>query len=149
MKWVTRENAKVDRIACPWLIRRFVDPHAEFLFVPAEQVRVIAEREGAMPFDTPDAELGHVEGRCSFESIVLKYGLTDDPALAHIAAIVHAADVEPDVDSVPEGRGLKAVAFGLAYLHGADDRLKLDLQMPVYDALYAWCQRMVAESRTS
>src|SRR3954466_13986230 len=91
MKWVTREDAKVDRVACPWLIRRFIDPGAEFLFVPADQVNAVAAREGAIPYDVPGVELGHVDGRCSFEGILLKYGLTGDPALLELAKMVHAA----------------------------------------------------------
>jgi hypothetical protein len=148
VKWVTRENANVDRVACPWLIRRFVDADAEFLFVPADEVVATAEREGAIPFDVSGAELGHVDGRCSFESIMLRYGLVSDPALNRLAAIVHAADVGADIDTVPEGRGLKAVAFGFARLYGTDDQRKIDLETPMYDALYAWCQHQEsADSR--
>src|SRR5258706_11047222 len=93
MKWITRENAAVDRIACPWLIRRFVDPDAEFLYVPADRVEEVGAQQGATPFDVPGAKLGHVDGRCSFESIVLEYGLTGDPALLGLGRIVHAADI--------------------------------------------------------
>ena len=103
MKWVTREDAKVDRIACPWLIRRFVDKDAEFLYVPADQVMSVARRDGAIPYDIPGVELGHVDGRCSFESILVKYGLMDDPGLAELARIVHAADVEEDIGTPPRG----------------------------------------------
>src|SRR5512142_2215690 len=110
MKWITRENANVDRIACPWLIRRFIDPDAQFLYVPADEVMAVAEREGAIPYDVPGVEFGHVDGRCSFESIMLKYDLMDDPALVALAKIVHAADVAPDLHTSPEGRGLKAIA---------------------------------------
>ena len=141
MKWITRENAKVDRVACPWLIRRFVDPGAEFLFVPASEVMAAADREGATPYDVPGVELGHVDGRCSFESLLLKYGLTGDPALVALGKIVHAADVAADIDTAPEGRGLKTVAHGFALLLGRDDVRKIELETPVYDALYAWCQR--------
>jgi len=144
MKWVTRENAKVDRIACPWLIRRFVDPAAEFLFVAPDRVQSVAEREGATPFDVPGVELGHVGGRCSFESIVLKYGLGSDPGLAALARIIHAADVGTDLDLAPEARGLKAIAHGFALVHGAEDHRKLELETPVYDALYAWCGKQAA-----
>jgi hypothetical protein len=140
MKWVTRENAKVDRVACPWLIRRFIDPDAEFLFVPAADVPAVAEREGAIPFDVPAVELGHVDGRCSFESILIKYDLTGDPGLAGLARIVHAADVSPDIDTSPEGRGLKAIAHGFSLLLGTEDQQKIALETPMYDALYAWCQ---------
>jgi hypothetical protein len=143
MKWVTRENAKVDRIACPWLIRRFVDANAEFLYVPTGEVLDVAKREGAIPFDVKGAELGHVDGRCSFESIMVKYSLSGDPALVALAKIVHAADVSADIDSVPEGRGLKAIAHGFSLLLGLDDQKKIELERPMYDALYAWCQEQV------
>jgi len=143
MKWVTRQNANVDRIACPWLIRRFVDREAEFLFAPHENVMGVAEREEAIPYDVPGVKLGHVEGRCSFESIMLEYGLTSDPALVKMARIVHAADVAADVDSVPEGHGLRAIAQGFALVHGLEDHRKLELEMPMYDALYAWCRQKV------
>ncbi len=141
MKWVTRARPKTDRIACPWLIRRFIDPDAEFLFVPAEDVMATAAREGAAPYDVPGVELGHVDGRCSFESILLKYGRPSDPAPEALGKIVHAADVAADIDSAPEGRGLKAVVHGFALLLGRDDARKIALEAPVYDALYAWCQR--------
>ena len=146
MKWVTRENAKVDRIACPWLIRRFVDPKGEFLYVPTSEVLEVAKREGAIPFDVKGAELGHIDGRCSFESIMLKYDLSGDPALVALAKIVHAADVSADLDSVPEGRGLKAIAHGFSHLFGRDDHRKIELESPLYDALYAWCQEQVKSS---
>lgn len=149
MKWVTRENAKVDRIACPWLIRRFVDPDAEFLFVPTSEVMEVAEREGAIPFDVKGAELGHVDGRCSFESIMLKYDLLDDPALVGLAKIVHAADVAPDLHTSAEGPGLKAIAHGFSLLLGHDDARKIELESPLYDALYAWCEKQVQAAVTS
>jgi hypothetical protein len=139
MKWVTRRNAKVDRIACPWLIRRFIDPQAEFLFVRAEEVGTVAEQEGAIPFDVPGVELGHREGRCSFESLLRKYGL-EDPALLLLGRIIHGADIPEDVGIEPEAAGLRAVGHGFALLLGEDDQEKLRLQMPVYDALYAWCR---------
>jgi len=140
MKWITRANANVDRIACPWLIKRFVDPDAEFLFVAADEVMAAAERERAIPYDVPNVELGHVDGRCSFESIVLKYNLTD-PALAKLARIVHGADVAEDVRITPQSAGLSAIARGFALLHGDADQEKIRLESPMYDALYAWCQR--------
>ena len=145
MKWVTRKNANVDRVACPWLIRRFVDPEAEFLYVPTEEVAVVAERESAIPYDVKDVELGHVDGRCSFESIMVKYGLTD-PALERLAQIVHGADVRADIDNVPEARGLYAIAHGFALVLGENDHEKIRLETPLYDALYAWCQKQLAES---
>jgi hypothetical protein len=143
MKWVTRENAKVDRVACPWLIRRFIDRDAEFLYVPADDVLEVAARGGATAFDVPGVELGHVDGRCSFESILLKYDLTTDPALVALGRIVHAADVAADIGSAPEGAGLKAIAHGFALLWKEDDRRKIELESPLYDALYAWCQEQV------
>ncbi len=143
MKWVTRKNANVDRIACPWLIRRFVDPRAEFLFVPAEEVMATAERTGATPYDVKDVELGHVDGRCSFESILLKHTLTD-PALRLLGRIVHGADVPADLAIEPEAAGLRAIAYGFAQLHGEDDHEKIRLETPMYDALYRWCQQRAA-----
>lgn len=142
MKWITRENANVDRIACPWLIKRFVDPEAEFLFVPAAEVMATAAREGAVPYDVPNVELGHVDGRCSFESIVRKYQLTDR-ALTEMARIVHGADVSKDVGITPESAGLTAIAHGFALVHGTNDHEKIRLETPMYDALYAWCQSRV------
>lgn len=143
MKWVTRKNAKVDRVACPWLITRFVDPDAEFLYVAAEEVMSIASHEGAIPYDVKDVELGHVDGRCSFESIMVKYGL-EDPALKRLAEIVHGADVQADRDMTPEAAGLVAIAHGFGLLHDENDHEKIRLETPVYDALYAWCQNEVA-----
>jgi hypothetical protein len=137
---VTRKNAKVDRVACPWLIRRFVDPEAEFLYVPDEEVLAVAEREGAIPYDVEGVELGHVDGRCSFESIMVRYGISD-PGLERLARIVHGADVASDRDIVPEAAGLYALAHGFALLHGEDDQEKIRLETSLYDALYAWCQR--------
>ncbi len=142
MKWVTRKNANVDRIACPWLISRFVDLEAEYLFVPGDEVMAVAEREGAIPFDVKGVELGHVDGRCSFESIMRKYDL-GDPALELLAKIVHGADVADDRDIVPEAAGLYAAANGFALLHGDDDHAKIRLETPLYDALYRWCQSRV------
>lgn len=145
MKWITRQNAKVDRIACPWLIQKFVDPEAIFLFVPADQVGAVAAAEGAIPYDVPGAELGHVGGRCSFESILLRYQLGGDPGLEGLAAIVHAADVSADIDLAPEARGLRAIAEGFALVHGRDDRAKMEQEFPLYDALYSWCRHRAGE----
>lgn len=142
MLWVTRKNANVDRIACPWLIKRFIDKDAQFLFVAAEDVIPVAEREGAIPFDVPGVELGHTDGRCSFESILLKYGL-EDPALKRLAQIVHGADIASDRGIVPEAAGLYAIAHGFALLHGEDDHRKIALETPMYDALYRWCEAAV------
>jgi hypothetical protein len=146
MKWITRKNANVDRIACPWLIRKFVDRDPAFIYVPAEEVLVAAKREEAIPYDIKGVELGHVDGRCSFESIMVKYNLSD-PALQKLAKIVHGADVAADVNIVPEAAGLKAIAYGFALLHGDDDHEKIRLETPLYDALFAWCQRQVTEGR--
>ncbi len=143
MKWITRSHVHVDRVACPWLILRFVDNEAEFAFVPASQVKKAASETGAIPFDAPDVELGHHEGRCSFESIILKYELKD-PALLRLAKIVHAADVAADIDKDPIARGLEAIAVGYG-VRFPDDEENLDRQLDVYDALYAWCRLQVAK----
>jgi hypothetical protein len=143
MKWVTRSHVHVDRVACPWLIKRFVDNEAEFLFVPASQVKRVATETGATPFDAQDVELGHHESRCSFESIVLKYDLKD-PALQRLAKIVHSADVATDIDKDPIARGLEAIAVGYS-LRYPDDEENLEYQFEVYDALYAWCRLQVAK----
>jgi hypothetical protein len=140
MKWVTREKAKVDRIACPWLIKKFVDPAAEFLFVPAETVKEVAEKEGAIPFDTAGVELTHyVEGgreHVSFDAIIKKYGLTD-PALLNLAKIVRGADAKTR-DAPPESAGLEAAAIGFRRI-SHDDFENMSLQFPAYDALYEYC----------
>ncbi|HEX7475313.1 MAG TPA: chromate resistance protein ChrB domain-containing protein [Dehalococcoidales bacterium] len=143
MLWVTRSHVHVDRVACPWLILRFVDNQAEFLFVPAKEVKTTAEETGAIPFDAPDVELGHHEGRCSFESIILKYELKD-PALIRLAKTVHAADVAADIDIDPIARGLEAIAVGYG-IRFPDDEENLERQFDVYDALYAWCKLQVAK----
>jgi hypothetical protein len=140
MKWVTRENANVDRIACPWLIKRFIDTDAEFLFVGRDEVLQVADREGAHSFDAPGATYTHRNGNCSFDALVEDFDLGGDPALMRLAEIVHAADVSEDIDRSPEGRGLGAIAHGFALLHGTDDHGKIALETPMYDALYAWCQ---------
>lgn len=144
MKWVTREKAKVDRIACPWLISRFVDPKAEFLFVPREKVLDVAKEQGAIPFDTPGAELHHFkEGddeRCSFDAIVRKYKLTD-PALLDMAEVVRTADAAPRRPR-PEGAGLEAMALGFR-TNAKDDHDNMRLQFPAYDALYTYCKLKV------
>ena len=138
MKWVTREGAKTDRVACPWLIRRFIDPQAEFLFVPADRVLEAAHREGGKSFDCPGADYTHREGMCSFEVLVEESRL-QEPALHTLARIVHGADIPADVGLAPEAAGLQAIAYGFAAIC-ADDHRKLELEFPLYDALYAWCQ---------
>ena len=144
MKWVTRQNANVDRIACPWLIRRFIDPDAEFLFVVRDEVLDVAQREGAHSYDAPGAQYTHRDGKCSFDVLVEEFKLTVDPALVRLAQIVHAADVSEDRGSSPEGPGLYAIAHGFAILHGTDDHAKIRLETPMYDALYAWCQQQTS-----
>ena len=139
---MTRRNAAVDRIACPWLIRRFIDKDAEFLYVEPDDVARVAFEMDAIPFDVKGAKLGHVDGRCSFESILVEFGL-DDPALKRLAAIVHGADVEADVALTPEAAGLKAIATGFRNVYGDRDLEKLEAQMKLYDALYAWCRQAV------
>lgn len=138
MIWITRAHVHVDRVACPWLIKRFIDSQAEFMFVARSEVERVSKIEGAIPFDIPGAELGHVDGRCSFESILLKYELKD-PALLRLAKIVHAADVDADIDQDPIARGLEAIATGFS-LRYPDDETNLEIQFEVYDALYAWCR---------
>ena len=140
MRFVTRKNAAVDRIACPWLIRRHIDRDAEFLYVEAQDVDRVAREKDAIPFDVEGARLGHAEGRCSFESIVLEYGL-DDPAIHRFAAIVHGADVDADIERTAEAAGLKAIAMGFRRLYGDRDLEKLEAQMLMYDALYEWCRQ--------
>ena len=132
MKWVTRERPKTDRIACPWLIKNFIDPQAEFLYVPTDQVLDVAEREGAHSYDAPNAEYTHRDGLCSFEVLLEEYKL-DDPALQLLARIVHGADVADDRDATPQSRGLLAVAEGFHLLNLGDHR-QLELSLPVYDA---------------
>jgi hypothetical protein len=147
MKWITREKVKVDRVACPWLIQKFVDPQAEFLFVPADQVMAVAEREGATPFDVKGVELGHHGQECSFEAILRKYDLIKEPALALLGKIVNGADTDNALWQQPEGPGLEAIAEGFRHLGLADDHAMLQAESIVYDALYAYCQAMVAQGK--
>ena len=138
MKWVTRERPKIDRVACPWLIKRFVDPQAEFLYVPPEQVMAVAEQESAVPYDVANVELGHHGDECSFDAIMRKYHLTD-PALQRLALIVRGADTDAK-DLTPQSRGLDAIGEGFR-LAFQDDHELLERELPVYDALYAYCQQ--------
>jgi hypothetical protein len=136
MKWVTRERPKIDRLACPWLIKRFIDSDAEILYVPSAQVRATAAREGAIPFDVPDVELTHEGPLCSFDAFIKRYGLSN-PALSKLAIIVRAADTDT-LEHSPEAPGLLAISLGLnASIQ--DDQALLAAALPVYDALYAWC----------
>ena len=145
MQWITRSHVHVDRVACPWLITRFVDSDAEFFFVPKNQIEKVAKETGGIPFDAPGVELGHHDGRCSFESIILKYDLKD-PGLLRLAKIVHSADVSEDIDSDPIARGLEAIASGYS-LRFPEDVENVENQFEVYDALYAWCRMEVAKAK--
>jgi hypothetical protein len=138
MQWVTRERPKTDRIACPWLIRRFIDEEAEIVYVPAEEVLETARREGGRSFDAEGADYTHRGSKCSFEVLIDEFDLAGDPALVRLASIVHAADVEEDLDSQPEGAGLLAVGIGGLDVE-SDDQLLLERGSFVYDALYAYC----------
>lgn len=145
MKWVTRARPKTDRIACPWLIRRFIDADAQILYVPADQVLAIAEHEHAHSFDAPGAAYDHRDGRCTFEVLIDQYALDGDAALARLASIVHAADIDVDLHTDPAGPGLLAIGLGGLDVEADDHRL-LDRASFVYDALYAWCVRQVAQA---
>lgn len=147
MKYVTRARAKVDRIACPWLLKRFIDADAEFLFVEPQHVIETASREGAIPFDVPGVELGHHDERCSFDSIIERYGVTD-PALLELAKIVRGADTS-DRNLTSESAGLYAIATGfhaLSPVRYADDHALLDVEFPLYDALYEYCRMRVEKA---
>jgi hypothetical protein len=146
MKWVTRAGVKVDRVACPWLIRRFIDPQADFLFVPTDQVAAVASRQGATPYDVEGADLGHHGDECSFDAFVRRHRLEGDAALQRLRVIVRGADTDrPDL--APEAAGLKAVAHGLSALGYSDQRL-LELEFPLYDALYVHCGGRLAPPKT-
>ena len=146
MRWVTRERPKTDRIACPWLIRRFIDPDAEILYVPADEVLDVASRESARSFDASGAEFTHRDGMCSFEVLIQDFELGSDPALVRLAQIVHAADVAADRDSDPLGAGLEAIGAG-GVLAEPDDQALLEKGTFVYDALYAWCRANLMRTR--
>ena len=143
MKWITRERVKVDRVACPWLIRKFIDAEAEFHFVPSEQVHEIANREGAIPYDIDNVELGHHGQECSFEAILKKYDLTANKALVYLGQIVNGADTDNTLYNQPEGPGLEAIAEGFRHLGYKDDHEILAAEFIVYDALYEYSKRKV------
>ncbi len=147
MKWITREKVKVDRVACPWLIKNFVDNDAEFYFVPAEQVKAEAERLGAIPFDVPNVELGHHGKECSFDAIMKKYALARDPALVLLARIVNGADTDNSLYNQPESPGLNAIAEGFRHLGCPDDQAIVKAEQIVYDALYAYCREMIQRGK--
>ena len=147
MKWITRERVKVDRVACPWLIKKFVDPAAEFLFVPADQVMAVAEREVATPYDVKGVELGHHGKACSFEAILEKYDLASDPALVLLGKIVNGADTDNTLWNQPEGPGLEAIAEGFRHMGYQDDHEVNAAEWIVYDALYAYALEMVKRGK--
>jgi hypothetical protein len=147
MKWITRVHVKVDRVACPWLIKKFVDKDAEFYFVPADQVMEEAERIGAIPFDVPGVELGHHGEECSFEAILKKYNLTNDLALVLLSKIVNGADTDNTLWHQPEGAGLEAIAEGFRHIGYKDDHKINAAEWIVYDALYAYCQEMIRQGK--
>lgn len=137
MKWVTRIHVHVDRTACPWLIKRFIDPKAEFLFVPSEKIEETVKKEKAIPYDAPGVELGHKSNKCSFDAIVKKYGI-EDPVVLELAKIVRAADTDT-METVPEAAGLEAIMSGMS-IESKDDHETIDKAIPVYDALYTNCK---------
>ena len=145
MQWVTREHPHTDRVACPWLIRKFIEPKAEIVYLPADEVLAYAARTGAASFDAKGARYTHRDGLCTFEVLIEEYGLGSDRALALMARVVHGADVSSDRDATPQSLGLLAIADGFALL-GLADREQLALELPVYDALYAWCQSQVEKT---
>ena len=145
MKWVTRARPKTDRIACPWLIRRFIDPDAEILYVANEDVLRIEAEQEAIGFDAPGARYDHRAGKCTFEVLIDEHGLSSDAALVRLARIVHAADIDTELHTDAAGPGLLAIAVGGLDVEQDDHRL-LDRATFVYDALYAWCRREVARA---
>jgi hypothetical protein len=147
MKWITRSGVKVDRVACPWLISKFVDKEAEFVFVAADQVVAEAERQNAIPFDIPNVILGHHGKECSFEAILKEYKLTDDPALVLLGKIVNGADTDNSLWNQPEGAGLEAIAEGFRHLGYANDHEICAAEWIVYDALFTYCREMVRRGK--
>lgn len=143
MKWITREHPKVDRVACPWLVEKFIDPEAEFLYVPADRVMAEAERTGATPYDVSGVELGHHGAECSFDAFVARYRLGDDPAIAYMAQVIRGADTSAK-DLTPESRGVEALLDGVRALHHPDDQAQRLASKPVLDALYAYCRAKAA-----
>jgi hypothetical protein len=147
MKWITRERVKVDRVACPWLIKKFVDKNAEFFFVPADKVSEEAKRLNAIPYDVKGVELGHHGKECSFEAILRKYNLMGDKALALLGKIVNGADTDNSLYQQAEGPGLEAIAEGFRHLGFEDDHALNSAEWIVYDALYAYCQEMIRQGK--
>jgi len=139
MQWITREHPRVDRVACPWLIEKFVDPEAEFIYVPTDQVASEARKRGATPYDVKDAELGHHGAECSFDAFVRTYTLDTDPALAYMAKVIRGADTD-DKTLTPESPDVEALLDGVRALHFPDDQAQRIASYPVLDALYAYCR---------
>jgi hypothetical protein len=147
MKWITREHVKVDRVACPWLIKKFIDPDAQFLFVRPDAVMATAESEGAIPYDVKDVEFGHHGKECSFDALVKKHNLGRDPAMVLLAKIVNGADTDNSLWQQPESAGLNAIAEGFRHLGLRDDHEINAAEWIVYDALYAYCREMVVRGK--
>jgi hypothetical protein len=147
MKWVTRERVKVDRVACPWLIRKLIDRQAEFLFVHAEEVSEVARQTGATPYDVPGVEFGHHGKECSFDALVKKYQLDRDPAIVLLAKIVNGADTDNTLWHQPESAGLNAIAEGFRHLGYKNDHEMIAAESVIYDALYAYCQEMIRRGK--
>ena len=143
MKWITRDHPRVDRVACPWLIERFVDKQAEFIYVPAAEVLNEAKKRGATPYDVKDVELGHHGAECSFGAFVHKYDLAKDPAMAYLAKVIRGADTA-DKTVAPESQGVEAILDGLRHVHYPDDQKQREASRPVMDALYAYCKEKMA-----
>ena len=144
MKWITREHPRVDRVACPWLIERFVDKQAEFIYVPSDQVTAEAKKRGATPYDIKDVELGHHGPECSFDAFVHKYSLDKDPAMAYMAKVIRGADTA-DKSLTSESVGIEAVLDGIRMLHHPDDQAQRKASAPVFDALYEYCKGKTAK----
>ena len=142
-KWITRERPHVDRVACPWLIERFIDPKAEFVYVPADRVLAEAKRQSATPYDVTDVELGHHGAECSFDAFVHRYALDGDPAMVYMAQVIRGADTA-DKDLTPESRGVEALLDGVRQMYQPDDQRQREASRQLLDALYAYCQRKVA-----
>ena len=142
MKWITREHPRVDRVACPWLIERFVDKQAEFIYVTSDQVVSEAQKRGATPFDIKDVELGHHGAECSFDAFVHKYDLDKDAAMVYMAKVIRGADTD-DKTLAPESQGVEALLDGLRHLHHPNDHKQREASKPLLDALYAYCERKV------
>ncbi|MEB3098424.1 chromate resistance protein ChrB domain-containing protein [Achromobacter sp. D10] len=145
MKWITRARPKIDRIACPWLIARFIDKTPEFLYVPAGDVLRIAEESGAVPYDIPGVELSHVGECCSFDAFLRKFELEADPALRQLALVVRGADTSR-LELTAQSSGLYAISLGLSHLYAADDHAMLQHGMVIYEALYNWCRACQSET---